>query len=489
MTFIRVCLILRRIVMLYVRIENPVNTPISSEFWTIWGSSTKREVKHEDKRIIGQFGSGGNHAIALCLRQSINPVIFNENQKLEFFTQPIQLDSINGTETQYQVGVNHSGKDSKGRSVRRRDILNHTLSFGSMDWTDISFAMREFISNAIDACYLQGLGHTDIKIDIVPENQVRAKSGTVRVFVPVTPAIQSFCNNIGSWFLHFSNPELLLKTVFARRGKNIESENGSMIYRRGVLVCEVNSREEALYDYNVDDIQMNESRSVDSWTAMQKAASSISDEAETKVIIDLIKSLSGEKKYWEHNFPNYHFSNPNQERKDVWKQAWENIYGQESVIANSITASMCRDKGYKPVSIPENYSKFLQNIGIKSDCDVLSCNELQGKKITDPSKDFVAATQFVWNRLQMLGFTNDRPMPSVKGFDINQNNNTIVFGFWENDTVAYNNEMSSGLNEMLLQTVIEELTHHITKANDGSRDFQNYLIKVIAKTLFKDFGK
>jgi hypothetical protein len=42
---------------------------------------------------------------------------------------------------------------------------------------------------------------------------------------------------------------------------------------------------------------------------------------------------------------------------------------------------------------------------------------------------------------------------------------------------------------MLLHTVIEELTHHITKANDGSRDFQNYLIKVIAKTVFKDFGK
>ena len=63
--------------MLYLKIENPVNNPISSEFWTIWGSSTKREVKDEDKRIIGQFGSGGNHAVALCLRQGINPVIFN----------------------------------------------------------------------------------------------------------------------------------------------------------------------------------------------------------------------------------------------------------------------------------------------------------------------------------------------------------------------------------------------------------------------------
>ena len=80
-------------------------------------------------------------------------------------------------------------------------------------------------------------------------------------------------------------------------------------------------------------------------------------------------------------------------------------------------------------------------------------------------------------------------MPSIKGFNAVQSNNTVLFGFWEKDTVAYNNMMDKGLNEMLLHTVIEELTHHITKANDGSRDFQNYLIKVIAQTLFSDFGK
>lgn len=475
--------------MLYIKIENPVNNPISSEFWTIWGTSTKREVKNDDTRIIGQFGSGGNHAIALCLRHGINPVIFNENQKLEFFTQPIQLESITGVETQHQVGVSHSGKDNKGRSVKRREILNHTLSFGSIDWTDISFAMREFVSNAIDACYLQGFDHKSVSIEVVGENQIRAKAGTVRVFLPLTQEIQQFYSKIGSWFLHFSNPDLLNVSVFPRRNKNINETNGSMIYRRGVLVCEVNSNEESIFDYNVDDITMNESRSVDSWTAMHKAAICIADYADVNSIIKLINSFSGNKKYWEHTFPNYYLHTPPEKRIDLWKNAWAGFYGENAIVASGLTATMCKDKGYQPISIPENYVSFIKKVGIRCDVDVLSTNEMQGKVITDPSPDFVKATKFVWNKLESIGLTNNREIPDVKGFNMNQTDNAIVFGFWDKDTVAFNNMMDKGMSEMLLHTVIEELTHHITKANDGSRDFQNYLIKVIAQTLFKDFGK
>lgn len=474
--------------MLYVKIENPVKNPISSQFWTIWGTSTKRESKNYNKRIIGQFGSGGNHSIGLCLRQQINPIIFNEKEKLEFFTQPLKLNSLNGTETQLQVGVIHSGKDKDGKSIRKKDILNHTLSFGSMDWTDISFALREFISNAIDACYMQDLDHTNVSIEIVNENQVRAKDNTIRVFIPLTEEVQNFYNNIGSWFLHFSNPELLDKNIFEHRNKNLVQDNkGAMIYRRGVLVCEVNSKEECIYDYNVEEIEMNESRSVDSWNAMRKACSCIYDCESPKTIGKLLSTFAKDGKYWEHTFPSYYWSQPSETAKTVWINAWQNYFGDDSVIASELTAKLCENKGYKSVFVPENYYAFLKKTGITSDSDVLTSDEMSGKKMTDPSEDFVYTTKFVWEKLQQLNLTNNREMPDIKGFDVNQTDNTITFGFWKNDTVAYNNIMRNGRNEMLLHTVIEELTHHITKAMDGSRDFQNYLIKVIADTLFKDF--
>lgn len=477
--------------MLYIKIENPVNNPISSEFWTIWGSSTKREVKNDDNRIIGQFGSGGNHSIALCLRHGINPIIYNETEKLEFFTQPIELKSITGVETQHQVGVRHSGKDNKGKLLNKKEILNHTLSFGSIDWNDLSYAMREFISNAIDACYLQGLDHKDVKIEIVNDSQIRAKSGTVRVFLPLTPEIQNFYNNIGSWFLHFSDPDLLNVKIFPRRNKNIlENNNCAMIYRRGVLVCEVKSDAESIFDYNVDDIRMNESRSVDSWTAVNESAYVISRNANEKAIAKIISSFTGSKRYWEHDFPSYSMNPPYvpDEKKAIWQNTWKNILGESAIVANGITAPMCRNKGYTPIAIPENFANFIKNVGITTDADILTTNELGGKVVTEPSPDFLRGTKFVWDRLESLGLTNNRPMPQIKGFDADQSNNTITFGYWDKDTVAFNNMMDKGLNEMLLHTIIEELTHHITKANDGSRDFQNYLIKLIAQTLFKDFG-
>lgn len=478
--------------MLYIKIENPVNNPISSQFWTIWGSTTKREVKNDDNRIIGQFGSGGNHSIALCLRHGINPIIYNENQKLEFFTQPIELESITGTEIQHQVGVQHSGKDNKGKTIRKREILNHTLSFGAIDWNDLSFAMREFVSNAIDACYLQGLDHKDVIIEIVSDSQIRAKAGTVRVFIPLTPEIQNFYNNIGSWFLHFSNPDLLNVNIFPRRNKNIlENNKCAMIYRRGVLVCEVKSDVESIFDYNVDDIRMNESRSVDSWTAINESAYAISRNANEKAIAQIISSFIGSKKYWEHNFPSYSMlpGYTTNESKSTWQNIWKNILGESAIVANEITAPMCRNKGYNPVTIPENFVAFVKHLGITTDTDILTTNEMDGKVITEPSPDFVSGTRFVWDKLESLGLTNNRSMPEIKGFDMNQTDNTITFGYWEKDTVAFNNMMDKGLNEMLLHTIIEELTHHITKANDGSRDFQNFLIKVIAQTLFRDFGK
>ena len=478
--------------MLYLKIENPVVNPISSEFWTIWGTSTKREVKSSDTRIIGQFGSGGNHSIALCLRHGINPIIFNENQKLEFYTQPIQLESISGTETQNQVVVQHSGKDNKGKSVKKKEVLNHTLSFGSMDWVDISFAMREFISNAIDACYLQGLSHSDVNIEIVSDSQIRAKSGTVRVFLPLTTEIQQFYSNIGSWFLHYSNPELLGSVVFPRRKKNMLPENQSaMIYRRGVLVCEVKSDMTSLFDYNFNDISMNESRSVDSWSASAECAYSIGKTTDANVIAKVIASFVSDSKYWEHNLPPSclaHYAVYHNRFSESWSVVWKSIYGENAIVANDVTAILCNNKGYKPCNVPENFLKLIKAVGIMTDADVLTMNEMDGKKVTDPSPDFIKGTHIVWEKLKSLGLTQDRPMPEIKGFDMNQTDNSIVFGFWEKDIVAYNNMMDKGLNEMLLHTIIEELTHHITKANDGSRDFQNYLIKVIAQTLFKDFG-
>ena len=52
-----------------------------------------------------------------------------------------------------------------------------------------------------------------MKIEVVDDAQVRAKPGYTRVFVPLTPEVLQFYNDLGKWFLHFSEPESLDKAI------------------------------------------------------------------------------------------------------------------------------------------------------------------------------------------------------------------------------------------------------------------------------------
>jgi hypothetical protein len=60
---------------------------------------------------------------------------------------------------------------------------------------------------------------------------------------------------------------------------------------------------------------------------------------------------------------------------------------------------MCLNKGYKPVSIPESFVNFIKNVGIFTDTDILTTNEIDGKVVTEPSPDdFTRAYQGATDR-------------------------------------------------------------------------------------------
>ena len=83
-------------------------------------------------------------------------------------------------------------------------------------------AFREFVSNAIDAAIAvnqQANGNAKwpwegVKVELVPEEKVRAKQGFTRVFVPAdNEEVIRFFANLGKWFLHFSEPEAITETI------------------------------------------------------------------------------------------------------------------------------------------------------------------------------------------------------------------------------------------------------------------------------------
>ena len=66
--------------MQYLMIKNPGCAPI--EGYTMFGATTKRDST--DPRIIGTFGSGNKHGIALAIRQLVPPIIFTGDTESNF---------------------------------------------------------------------------------------------------------------------------------------------------------------------------------------------------------------------------------------------------------------------------------------------------------------------------------------------------------------------------------------------------------------------
>ena len=68
----------------YLKIENIGVCP--PEGFTVLGVSLADKSSHQG--VIGQFGSGNKHGVAVLLRHGLSPVVFAGTLRLEFGTSP-----------------------------------------------------------------------------------------------------------------------------------------------------------------------------------------------------------------------------------------------------------------------------------------------------------------------------------------------------------------------------------------------------------------
>ena len=166
--------------------------------------------KSSHQGVIGQFGSGNKHGVAVLLRHGLSPVVFAGTLRLEFGTRPQTVADSQATKEFARVVVKYGGTDPvTGASRSSTEDLGFVLSYGEKDWNEVALALREFVSNAIDRSIREQGDWSGVKIEIVDEPQVRAKRDYTRVFVPLSAEVLEFYNDLGKWFLHFSEPESL----------------------------------------------------------------------------------------------------------------------------------------------------------------------------------------------------------------------------------------------------------------------------------------
>src|SRR5690625_869046 len=208
----------------YILLEN--QGEVAPEAFTLMGGTSKR-----GKDTIGQWGSGNKYTLAYLMRNNINFKIFSGEDEIAFDTV---IKTFRGN-TFKQITVN--GKDTS---------LTTEMGFDWRPW----FIVREAYSNCIDE------GGENVVIDAV--NPIGVK-GKTRFYIEETDDFDKISKN---WDQYFSMDRLDILdsnskgTIFKNNNKN-----GYLnIYRKGIK-CH-NSKSNSLFHYNLDRIEINESRVV-----------------------------------------------------------------------------------------------------------------------------------------------------------------------------------------------------------------------------------
>lgn len=475
----------------YLKIENPGVAPVES--FTLLGATTKTG----SDKSIGKFGSGAKHFVAVCLRNEASPIVYAGSLCMEFGTKNQTVNDGNKDHHFPRVFVKYGGKDENGVNRSSTEDLGFVLGYGSNDWDGIELALREVVSNAIDRAVEENDLHEKSKtpwdkvvIEIVNENQVRAKAGHTRVFVPLTSEALDFYNNLGKWFLHFSEPELLDKTILPKNHRNLQDRTAAVIYRRGVRVREFESDEcPSLFDYNLENLPLDESRKVDDYAISSYAAIALADGDEV-TIGKLFQSFVDGVQYWEHGFNNYnlnYWGADQSKQKQVWQAAFDKVAGENAIVAVPGGGDIAKCKGYKVVELPQEYVKAASGHGVRTADVVLSADERQGREILDSTADSLAALDFVWGIIEKYKLTNGKKRPEVKTFRKVMEFGGQTLGFYRDGVVYINQDIASSgsvlsgwhhLTQQLLVTMLEECVHHCAEAKDFVRDFQDYVLNL-----------
>lgn len=510
----------------YLMIQNPGVAP--SEAFTLLGASTKRSS--DSSATIGKFGTGNKQGVAVCLRNNLQPVVFCGNLKLEFGTRVQNVhDGLKNTAFN-RVVVKFGGKDANGSTRTSTEDLGFVLEHGATDWGGVDLALREFVSNALDRAYEEdqhtwnveytskltpeqrieaGKSYTpermafldalkqfqsqqqcyhDVKVEIVNEAQVRAKAGHTRVFVPLTEEVLKFHNNLGKWFLHFSEPHLLNEAILPKANRNFSSKGTAVIYRRGVRVREIeqSSAKPSLFDYNLENLKLDESRKVDDWYVQYEAAKAFANASKPQLSV-FWQAMADAQRVWEQEFNEYGLESLSDSQKALWSESFEATLGANAVISTDDGGEQAARKGFKVIKAPNAIVQAARKRGVRTPETVLTQDEREGRQVFDSTPDAEAAVDFAWGLVEKYGLQNGRNRPIVKTFRQVMEGGSQTLGLYRDGIVFINQDIAGngalvtgwhGLNQQLLATALEEVCHHATGAADFTRDFQDLLLNL-----------
>jgi len=420
---------------MYLLIQNSSIAPV--EAFTVLGVSTARGNAEK----IGMFGTGSKNGVNILLRFGLNPIIFLGENELKFFSKP----DFMGDKQYNRVCYSYKGQIEK---------TGFSLEYGEMDWDSVEMTLREFISNAIDA-----VGVENVVLDIV--EAPKAHDNATSIYIPLTPEVQKYYNNLSQKFLHFVNKQDL--DIF-------ENNDGlAKIYRKGVFVREANKyNPQSMFNYNLgDDTKIDESRNMSDSSCVDYCGKILGRNKEyLKKYFNTFTDLT--TKYWEDKFYYWSFN------KSLVKEVWEEIFGNAVAADNEKIGNAAKAKGKQVVYV--RCLDLVKALDIPVAENFISKVESSGYTIQEASNTCIKNFNKVWRKLEGIGLTMNKPKPQVKNFTGVAQNGGYTHGYYQDGCVYINVDDSSNFN-----TILHELSHYITGADDFCSDFQEFAFNVAVR--------
>ena len=406
----------------YFRIENAGE--ILPEAFTLLGASSKED----DDSKIGFFGSGNKYAIACFLRNNIGLKVFSGDTEITFTTVARDFRG----EHFEQIAVNG-------------EMTSLTTRTGPA-W-DVWMAIREMISNAID----EG-GYSWQIVDTI-----EPKEGVTRIFITMTDAVCTVVNAMHS----------MLST-----GREIldESDDGTVkilsgtntIYRKGIRCVPWNNSRETLFDYDIDSLDLNETRlfnyDFQVTDAMQRALSSSNNQDVIRAILELHYT---KKTCWEADMSwrsYWSFS-------DTWKDVLASI--EKQLISSSIASFLERGSITDYFVIPSDLYTLLK----EAFPDLPWYGQSTYLEVK-PSKEFKGIIRDAVQTLKKIGVTFKQDIVFAK---FTTERTAAIYDKVRDVIVVSDVELPTG--DTWATVLLEEVTHATTGYGDVTRQLQDYLFR------------
>lgn len=412
---------------LYICFENKGEVPVNA--FKLLGASSKRD----DTSKIGYFGTGLKYAIAVMLRQGIEFRVFSGEREVKIGTRKTKfLDSTVDVMT-----VNN-------------EKTSITLDAG-VHWKPW-FAIREIYSNTIDEN-----GSMSLNTPIEP------KSGHTRIFIDSdSEHLKDVFKNWNSYFSQNRDP--LFRNTDGSLLPKLPTVPEYVVFRKGIRVH--NSRKHSVFDYDLPNVEINESRvAIYTWQ-VQENCSDLLASSTVECIKEFLKLFKNKQRdqyiewqdgFWDYTSA-YSFSEHWLTALDGKRLVPANFAGHYDitettiVLPDKLIAKLKQRFGESINTVGDNKDKFT----VIKDIDKQPLQKLL---------DVFTVAGFDWK---------------LEDIDIVKFEDKDIGGMAHDGRVLLSAQLFTPTSRhRIASTLIEEIAHAKTGYSDGTRQLQDYLFNTI----------